>query len=283
MFVSKFVKLAPFLVLTALNVWSVSAHAREGGLSGGGGDPVEQDFVIQGNAAVNALDQRAREIPSVNVHDVRSLWDSPETKVIPTDEELIDADGRKRAALNFPSEKTIKVNRGEWKNIADRKLKMALALHEILGIARYENGNYKLSAWVFRLNPNELEYGRLGVVRNRMSYCPVGESAQKCHWIHALVDLPNSSLVLTLQGEASVQLNCHEGFCRGFRIIDYSRARGEHYRAQILPDASIMLDVVVSDNNQIQLPQGSSREEIRKQKEVPAFFQSERTFLPLSR
>ena len=141
----KLLKFAPFLLLTLLNLMALSAYA-DGGTSGGGGDPIEQDFAIAGNAAINVLDQRSPEVPWLDVHAVRELWDSPKTRIVSTKEELVDDTGRPRAAMNYPSEQLIKVNIEQWNGIRDKQRKNALALHEILGLARIESGHYRVSA-----------------------------------------------------------------------------------------------------------------------------------------
>jgi uncharacterized protein len=74
---------------------------------------------------------------------------SLEVKVIIVDETLplqIGSAVQTSAALNFPGENQILVNRSAWKQIADDKMKEALALHELLSLMGLEGtGQYTIS------------------------------------------------------------------------------------------------------------------------------------------
>ena len=252
------------------------SYAR-GGDGSGGGDSTEQEFVRFGNAGVDALDRKAPQFPQIIVHNVRALWDSPAVKVVSTDETLLDENGREREALNYPSEQLIKVNKKSWNAISDRKRKMALALHEILGLARYESGNYVISAAVFNLNPAELEYGsRMGAVTNNSSYCPVGSGWS--NWVHVLVDLPSSSAVLTFWNGISVSLYCDaRGWCNGAREVGKSQKESyvERYDVQFFPDASFRIEMV-SPDPRAQIQEGNPIET----KPQDSYFTNARTYLP---
>jgi hypothetical protein len=51
MYFSRILKWSPFIALTLFNLSAIlnAARADEGGMSGGGGDPTEQEFVITAN------------------------------------------------------------------------------------------------------------------------------------------------------------------------------------------------------------------------------------------
>lgn len=181
-------KILWFTLISTLFI-STFSFAKEGGESGGGGDGVEQNFIINGNAAVNALDQVANQLPWLDMAALLTKWNSNHTKVLATDEELFDEKGHKKAALNFPSLSLIKVNRSMWNSYSDIRKKMALALHEILGLSRYEIGNYRVSAWVFKINPNVLEFGPLGAVENGASFRPVTDHSATPVTVYVETDL----------------------------------------------------------------------------------------------
>jgi hypothetical protein len=197
-------KLNCFALLAATCLVALPAQARDGGNTSGGGDPVEQDFVISGNAAVAALQAQGASFPQINLVAVQQLWDSPNVQVIATDEELFDANGRKKAALNFPALHQIKINRSEWNNIRERKRKMALSLHEIGGLSGFESGNYLVSAKVFGISSAVLEFGSIGAIVNGATFRSVEDQAARPKWIHVETDPEKNRISLGFYDGRSV-------------------------------------------------------------------------------
>src|ERR1022692_3333822 len=99
---------------------------------GNGGDDVEQDFVTSAQAGVNMLASRIDEFPQVNLALLKAKLKSvkPQASTTP----VFDHEGRIRAAVNFPKQNLISINSDRWSKIKDVKRKIALALHEYLGL-----------------------------------------------------------------------------------------------------------------------------------------------------
>jgi hypothetical protein len=137
------------LTIALLFTISSSLAAVTEGAGAHGGDPVAQEFATMGQKAVDYvtflknpyhlnLQALQNEIASVTLTSTNSI--------------LYDDQGIERFALNIPSKNLIEINRNGWASIgANTNGKMALALHEYLGIAGVEVDNYSITSQIFQV------------------------------------------------------------------------------------------------------------------------------------
>ena len=167
---------------------SLTGAAVAGTHTGGGGDDVEQSFVAAASSGIDALYKISGQLPRIDMSKVDAEWD--QASVQATDEELRDAKGIIKVALNFPDQHLIKVNRERWREVTLNKKKAALGLHEVLGLARYETGNYRISAAVFGMDPHMEETGSsyLALIVSGMSFHPFAENGKIQNWFQVSKD-----------------------------------------------------------------------------------------------
>lgn len=145
---SRSYRLASSAIAIALGTLIASAYpvtdlmAGNGSDRGGGGD-VELEFVRSGEAAMTYLNSAPELAPGVDLKKVSKAI--KDTKVHETDDVLYNVENVKKVALNYPTDRVIRINREMWKAVQSIEVKMALALHEYLGIARYERDSYTIS------------------------------------------------------------------------------------------------------------------------------------------
>jgi len=134
-----------------------SAVARAGSGTPNGGDPYEIEFKSMANKSVEIiysasygpLPEALRRLDNVRLRNTIRI-----VTVEFTDDKLFVRKGWfgkvEKAALNYPDRNLIRVNRGKWVQVrAEVTLAFPLVLHEYMGIAGDERGNYEISD-VFR-------------------------------------------------------------------------------------------------------------------------------------
>lgn len=173
--------------------------ASAGDKTGNAGEEVQQDFIIHATSGAQLLESRIREYPGVDVAMIRSLLEL-EGVVEPTDEVLLGLDGQPKTAINLPGKKPrIRVNIARWNRIGkDRRRKMALALHEFLGLEGSEVGNYRITSKLFGISEAQLAYGRIATLKlgaGGYQYVAVGRQGG-CR-LQVSVDLENLTIVQT--------------------------------------------------------------------------------------
>lgn len=119
-----------------LNSLSAVAGVKE---VGNGGDVYALQFIAMAEKALLYLQNS--ESPDVNLTDLSAAIEA--TKVESTIQVLI-LQGVKKDALNFPGERRIIFNSQRWASMVTEE-KLALVLHEYLGILRIEDASYKIS------------------------------------------------------------------------------------------------------------------------------------------
>ena len=159
-------------VLALLSTLPLSAMAQVGSDgTRGGGDPVEQDFIRTGDAALQVLEENAHRFRRLNLDRINARWNSPEMTVIATDDILYDSQGNSKPATTSVRLHQTRINRAVWQGIAVMPRKLAYALHEILVLSEYErSGRYTYSAALFGLTEAELTGGRLSLFTNLTSF-----------------------------------------------------------------------------------------------------------------
>ena len=125
-------------LLSALLASQVS-FARDGGISGGGGDGYAIQFVEVARMIQTALGINADSAINATALKQAIL----ETKVESTDEAL-EIGGKNKDAINYPAEKRIIVSRQGWSLLGGNQ-KRTLVLHEYLGILRIDDSDYQIS------------------------------------------------------------------------------------------------------------------------------------------
>jgi hypothetical protein len=105
---------------------------RQGGFDGGGGG-IADDFLSHAKFLLNDIPTDSSERGFEEYRRVREMLNSPDLKVRPTRDQLQDKNGSTQTALNFPSQKLIKLNIKGWDGLSARS-KGRLAIHELVGL-----------------------------------------------------------------------------------------------------------------------------------------------------
>lgn len=186
---------------------SSEAMSGEGQGVGNGGDPMAQEFVTLARSAVDLLESRASQVPYIDVKAVRDFVDR--TSIHLVERPLFSVMGGEVTAINLPAQGLIEINRTRWKSIGDsRRRKMALAIHEYLGIAGYEVNNYRITSWLFGITEKEIQYGRLASIKNGSNYRFMDDLRKKPFWFHFEMDLERRTMLLTNARNVTIKLEC---------------------------------------------------------------------------
>jgi len=123
----------------------VSLNAVAGGHElGNGGDANEIEFGMYAFAAYEALVKNPTILPEISRELYREKLFASRFEA--TEEVLYDRFGKRKMALNFPGKVEIVFNRSDWEGLVTRpELKVALATHEVLGLAGVEVNEYDLT------------------------------------------------------------------------------------------------------------------------------------------
>jgi len=91
--------------------------------------------------------------------------------VITDKDYLLDSNGRKKIALNFPSLNEIRYVKKRWNDIkTDPRRMMAIALHELFGLKGIERGDYHLTSQLLGIKESEIEMGRFALLHNQETF-----------------------------------------------------------------------------------------------------------------
>ena len=124
----------------------------QGGVNGGGGDHLGQEFTAIGYSLIRTLDDTKSPI-KVDLQELETAVRSVEVEFI--DEEL-KLNGALKDAINYPGKLKIVVNENAW-DVMSPNAKQALVLHEYLGIIGIEDATYALSYKMLNLAPEKFE------------------------------------------------------------------------------------------------------------------------------
>lgn len=144
-----FTRLKAFCVCSILGFLSLSSAtaALPGHELGNGGDANELEFGMYAYAMYEILSENPALLPQVSRPEYRSRLMTASYSV--TEEILYDRGAKRRMALNFPERNAIRFNLADWRGLETRpELKIALALHELLGLLGVEVAEYDLSIQV---------------------------------------------------------------------------------------------------------------------------------------
>lgn len=221
------------------------AEPGNGGDRGGGGH-VELEFSQAAEAGLAILESRASRVPEVNVQRVREAIATATLES--TTDTLLNLQNLRKTALNYPTRRLIRINGDRWAQIPTRRAKMALAIHEYLGLAGYERDHYRYSTRVFDMNPAEIDFGRLAVIPSQANYRALGDRGARPQWLHLETDLVNYRIHLTNWRGDTATLECVRGsdFCRSDRDgLSTEIAKG--YDISILPNGHLVVTFVHRD------------------------------------
>ncbi|MCB0369220.1 MAG: hypothetical protein KDD45_07120, partial [Bdellovibrionales bacterium] len=121
----------------------------EGGIHGGGGDPLAIQFQ---NAALTAIDHieklKVAPFDRINFIELREKLRTADVLVVDTiPPSLLNGIKQESPVLNFPNENLILIHRGPYKKITNTPLEEPLSLHEYLSLMRLEKtGSYPISS-----------------------------------------------------------------------------------------------------------------------------------------
>jgi hypothetical protein len=118
----------------------IALNAQAGNELGNGGDGFAQEFTALGRQLVQSIEAR----PDPRIADVAPLKAAVEKTRVTTSGKL-ELRGAEVDAINYPAQAKIEVNRARWKEY-DVRQKASLVLHEYLGIAGIDDGNYQISS-----------------------------------------------------------------------------------------------------------------------------------------
>jgi hypothetical protein len=131
----KALALSLILVLAAL-----PAHA--GFDSGNAGDAYAAEFIFSGRDVLQRLELMEKN--KQTIVDTAKLRAAMETTSVVT-EDHVYLDGMERDAVNFPSQKLIKIGRERWNNLrraSETKARLSLVLHEFLWVTGVDDTNF---------------------------------------------------------------------------------------------------------------------------------------------
>ena len=171
------------LSLSFLASLSTTNVLADGSSGRGGGDPVEQDFATSAENGIRTLAPFAAKL-GISMPVVQQAWDN--ATLAATNDELYDKKGRgPKVATSDPDQHLTEINRAKWNAIGLARRKGALALHEVLRLARLESDNYDYSAYVFGINPNAIDTDDpLALMVNGSNYRPLATKRHFPKWIH---------------------------------------------------------------------------------------------------
>lgn len=127
-------------IIAALLAASVSWAA--GTDVGNPGDAVVFDFIRASREGLESLRKNAYLVPYIKVADFEN---SIQTAQISNSNDPLVLNGIEVDAINYPAKKAIVFNRPRWIAQTDRYLKIALAVHEHLGLLGFSDPNYALT------------------------------------------------------------------------------------------------------------------------------------------
>lgn len=132
------------LLVSLIFATPFASMAGGGGMDSSGGDGFALEFV---QIAHELLTQLSSDTTSssqkVNLEQLSKAIET--TRVESVDENLI-LDGVLKDAINSPSQKLITINRKSWEAMQNPRSKVALVLHEYLGIMGTDDTKYQLSS-----------------------------------------------------------------------------------------------------------------------------------------
>jgi hypothetical protein len=135
------------LVATMAILSSLASPLANAGRILKGGDPTAIEFIHHADEAIQAIEQNPVLFPEIKGHPLRAILQ--QAKILVTDQVLmVERNGvqQESVAVNWASPDTITINRSSWQAIKAWQMKDAVALHEILGLAKIENtGVYSVS------------------------------------------------------------------------------------------------------------------------------------------
>ncbi|WP_413577799.1 hypothetical protein ACLVWU_04980 [Bdellovibrio sp. HCB290] len=165
-----------FLLALSLFV-GISAFAQPGKVIRGnegayGGDEVGLEFKTLAKMGFDEIKREHDELAKLfSVTEALKMVDV--AQVLAVDDNLqLEVNGvlQQVVMVNYPKEKKILINRMRWKAIGSKKIKQALAIHEILGLMRIEKtGLYPISSRFFGVDPELLNLGSCYLARTTES------------------------------------------------------------------------------------------------------------------
>jgi len=109
----------------------------------GGGDALELEFTQIGRRIHQSFEQRLPEV--LAALDLSALKSVIKTAEVESTDEKLFVNGKEVSAVNIPSENRILVYRTAWNQIRNTHTKVALVLHEYLGLLGEADSKYEIS------------------------------------------------------------------------------------------------------------------------------------------
>jgi len=125
------------VIFLSLNVWA-------GNSVGNGGDDVAQEFTTLARLAVKNLS--AVKTSAADQKNIEKIQTALESVHVSSEKQLF-LNGKEVDAINQPTKLEIAVSRSRWKELKDEKIqtRIALVLHEYLGVVGLDDQHYALS------------------------------------------------------------------------------------------------------------------------------------------
>ncbi|MGE0614107.1 MAG: hypothetical protein AB7P04_00580 [Bacteriovoracia bacterium] len=122
--------------------------------SSGGGDTCALEFIETARTLRRELGVKYPEaLQKIDLNLFQQMIDAVSVECV---ERTLVLNGVVKEAINTPAEKKILVSRQAWVSIQNPRKKVALVLHEYLGIMGVEDGKYQVSSWF--LGGGEVRY-----------------------------------------------------------------------------------------------------------------------------
>jgi hypothetical protein len=135
------------IVVTTVILSSLTPSLASAGRILKGGDPTAIEFIQSADDAIRAVEQNPALFPEIKGHPLSAILQH--AKILVTEQVLmVEKNGvqQESVAVNWASPDTITINRSRWEAIKSWQIKDAVALHEVLGLAKIENtGIYSVS------------------------------------------------------------------------------------------------------------------------------------------
>lgn len=145
-------KLTPFLLALTCQLTNISAPlaSAEGGgaMDGGGGSDFGLEFKVTAMEAIRELYADKKSYPGLDLDRLAEIASGAKVAVVATPLKVkLDSVIQESTAVNYKSENRIEVNEARWQEITSKRMRQAIALHEVLSLGGLEStGVYPVSA-----------------------------------------------------------------------------------------------------------------------------------------
>jgi hypothetical protein len=146
-----------------MSTFSTSCSVSRSGPSGGGGDIAGnggEATVLEFKAASRTALAIAHASPEISEKvDLKQLEASVNEAVVQSVDQKLFVQGVEKDAVNYPSTRKIFVNRARWR-LLDDSTRLALVLHEHLGLLSINDRDYEISYLLLDVDPTTLRVRR---------------------------------------------------------------------------------------------------------------------------